>query len=38
MEEEGGLKKLLLEYGGFKTPGYYERKFPRKKNITESEL
>jgi len=38
IEEEGGLKKLLLEYGGLKTPGYYERKFPRKKNITESEL
>ena len=38
LKEEGGLKKLLLEYGGLKTPGYYERKFPRKKNLTDGEL
>ena len=38
LKEEGGLKKLLLEYGGLKTPGYYERKFTRKKNLTDGEL
>jgi len=38
LKEEGGLKKLLLEYGGLKTSGYYERKFPRKKNLTDGEL
>ncbi len=38
IKEEGGLKELLLEYGGLKTPGYYERKFPRKKNLTDGEL
>ena len=31
---EGGLEKLIKDCGGLKTPGYYERKFPRKKNIT----
>ena len=30
IEEEDGLKKLVTECGGLKTPGYYERKFPRK--------
>ena len=38
IKKEGGLKELLLEYGGLKTPGYYERKFPRKKNLTDGEL
>ena len=38
IKEEGGLEELLLEYGGIKTPGYYERKFHRKKNLTEDEL
>ena len=38
IKEEGGLKELILEYGGLKTPGYYERKFLRKKNLTDGEL
>jgi hypothetical protein len=38
IKKEGGLKELLLEYGGLKTPGYYERKFNRKKNLTDGEL
>jgi hypothetical protein len=38
IKEESGLKELILEYGGFKKPGYYERKFPRKKNLTDGEL
>ncbi len=38
IKKEGGLKELLLEYGGLKTPGYYERKFPRKKNLTDGKL
>ena len=38
IKEEGGLEELLLEYGGIKTPGYYERKFPRNKNLTDDEL
>ena len=38
IKEEGGLKELILEYGGLKKPGYYERKFPRKKNLTDDEL
>ncbi|MHA1486077.1 MAG: DUF2095 family protein [Promethearchaeota archaeon] len=38
IKQEGGLKELLLEYGGLKTPGYYERKFNRKKNLTDGEL
>ncbi|MBY9010867.1 MAG: DUF2095 family protein [Candidatus Lokiarchaeota archaeon] len=33
IKEKGGLEKLLAEGGGLKTPGYYERKFPRKINI-----
>lgn len=31
IEKKDGLKKLIEEYGGFKTPGYYERKFYDKK-------
>ena len=38
LKEEGGLKELILESGGLKSPGYYERKFPRKKNLTDCEL
>jgi len=38
IKQEGGLEELLLEYGGLKTPGYYERKFQRKKNLTDGEL
>ena len=38
IKKEGGLKELILEYGGLKTPGYYERKFFRKKNLTDEEL
>ena len=38
LKEDGGLKEFLLEYGGLKAPGYYERKFPRKKNLTDDEL
>ena len=38
IKKEVGLKELLLEYGGLKTPGYYERKFHRKKNLTDGEL
>ena len=38
IKKEGGLEELLLEYGGLKTPGYYERKFHRKKNLTDGEL
>ena len=38
IKKEVGLKELLLEYGGLKTPGYYERKFLRKKNLTDREL
>ena len=38
IKEEGGLKELLLEHGGLKTPGYYERKFLRKKNLTDNKL
>jgi hypothetical protein len=30
IQKEGGFKKLITECGGLKTPGYYERKFPRK--------
>ena len=36
VKEEGGLKELILEYGGLKTPGYYEKKFRMKKNLTDS--
>lgn len=31
--EEAGLENLIAECGGLKTPGYYERKFPRKLKI-----
>ena len=31
--EEGGLEKLIIKCGGLKTPGYYERKFPREIKI-----
>jgi len=37
LKEEGGLKKIIAECGGLKTPGYYERKFPRKINILNSD-
>ena len=30
IKEEGGFEKFIAECGGLKTPGYYERKFPRK--------
>ena len=33
IKEEDGLEKLIDECGGRKTPGYYERKFPRKINL-----
>jgi len=33
IKEEGGLEKIVAECGGLKAPGYYERKFPRKINI-----
>ena len=35
IEKEGGLEKLIADCGGLKTPGYYERKFPRKISILE---
>ncbi len=38
LKEEGGLEELVLKYGGLKTSGYYERKFPRKKNLTDGKL
>jgi hypothetical protein len=37
INEEGGLEKLISDCGGLKTPGYYERKFPRKINILEND-
>jgi len=37
IQEEDGLEKLISECGGLKTPGYYERKFPRKINITNND-
>ena len=37
IQEEGGLEKLTSECGGLKTPGYYERKFPRKINIANND-
>ena len=37
IQDEGGLEKLISECGGLKTPGYYERKFPRKINITNND-
>ena len=33
IKEEGGLEKIIDEFGGLKKLGYYERKFPRKINI-----
>lgn len=36
--KEGGLKKLINDSGGLKTPGYYIRKYYHKKNITHSKL
>ena len=38
IKEEGGLEKFLHEFGGLKTSGYYERKFPRNKNLTNDDL
>jgi len=37
IQEEDGLEKLISECGGLKTPGYYERKFQRKINITNND-
>ena len=37
IQEEGGLEKIISECGGLKTPGYYERKFARKINITDND-
>ena len=37
IKEEGGLEKLIADCGGLKTPGYYERKFPRKIKILEND-
>jgi len=31
IKKKNGLKKLIEKYGGFKKPGYYERKFYSKK-------
>jgi len=38
IKEEGGLQKLINECGGFKTPGYFERKYHRAKNLTNNDL
>ncbi len=38
IKEEGGLQKLLDECGGLKTPGYFERKYQRVKNLTNNDL
>jgi len=38
IKEEGGLQKLINEYGGLKTPGYFERKYHRAKNLTNNDL
>jgi hypothetical protein len=38
IKEEGGLQKLINEYGGIKTPGYFERKYHRAKNLTDNDL
>jgi len=38
IKEEGGLQKLLDECGGLKTPGYFERKYQRSKNLTNNNL
>ncbi|GAH55194.1 unnamed protein product, partial [marine sediment metagenome] len=37
IKKKGGLEKLISECGGLKTPGYYEKKFPRKINITNND-
>jgi hypothetical protein len=37
IKEEGGLQRLISNCGGFKTPGYYERKFPRKIKILQND-
>ena len=31
ISKQGGLKMLIDEYGGFKEPGYYEKKFRKNK-------
>ena len=31
IKKEGGLEKLIKECGGFKRPGYYERKYYKKR-------
>ncbi len=38
INEEGGLQKLINESGGLKTPGYFERKYHRAKNLTNNDL
>ena len=38
IKEEGGLQKLINECGGLKTPGYFERKYHRAKNLTNNDL
>jgi len=38
IKEEGGLQKLISEYVGLKTPGYFERKYHRAKNLTNNDL
>jgi len=38
IKEEGGLQKLINECGGLKTPGYFERKYYRAKNLTNNDL
>lgn len=38
IKEEGGLQKLINEYGGIKMPGYFERKYHRAKNLTNNDL
>ncbi len=38
IKEEGGLQKLINECGGLKTPGYFERKYHRAKNLTNNNL
>jgi len=34
--KKDGLKKLIIENGGQKTPGYYERKYYKKKKYNQS--
>jgi len=38
IKEEGGLQKVINECGGLKTPGYFERKYQRAKNLTNNDL